>query len=231
MLIFMILCSLNAISDALAPRLVHRSTIVGQIHGIRVMPGSSRISRVKTATYEDVDAIMMSQSASFGKIFVGIGRDIRGVTNRVMRRGAATGSGEAESLKSQLAAAGTGGLVAYGCMNCLYYTIATAFFWFALPKEAASSSAVILSFADKVRMYASRLPKTMAIVWAGSQVTKVPRIAGSLVLTPLARKVIGKIEDAFGISHKTAVAWCSASLLSFTALFYAALVVSSAMLM
>ena len=48
---------------------------------------------------------------------------------RLKGRRSTTGSGggrvDVKRLKKELSEAGTGGLVAYGCMNCLYYTIAT----------------------------------------------------------------------------------------------------------
>ena len=191
------------------------------------------LPRLGMATYEDVDYIPKSQNVPPSESIVKMGRIIKeGVSNCLIRIRSIEGFMEMRSLRNELSAAGTGGLVAYGCTNCLYYTIATTIFWFSTPTtQAASSSVAVLSLADKVQMVTSRLPKTIALVWAGSQITKVPRIAGSLSLTPFARKAINQVENTFAVPHKTAVALCSASLLTFTALFYVALVVFSAILM
>ena len=86
--------------------------------------------RLGTATYEDVDAVMRSQGAPFFDVFVKIGKNFRDcVEKRLKGRRSTTGSGggrvDVKRLKKELSEAGTGGLVAYGCMNCLYYTIAT----------------------------------------------------------------------------------------------------------
>ena len=190
------------------------------------------LSSLSSGLNEDIDAVMLQNRPFFPKLFLGIGQNMKNmaVSGVQVRRGASKDGNEIDSLKHRLSQAGTGGLVAYGFMNCVYYTITTTFVWFSLSREAITNAAAGLTFASKLRESASRLPKTMAVVWAGSQVTKLPRLAGSLIISPFATRLIEKIERTFSISHKAAVALCSCTLLGITALFYVAIVFTSALI-
>ncbi|KAK9735080.1 hypothetical protein RND81_04G182300 [Saponaria officinalis] len=79
----------------------------------------------------------------------------------------------------QLKRYGVSGILSYGLLNTAYYltTFLTVWFYFApAPGKMGYLSAV------------SRFLKVMAMVWAGSQVTKLFRAAGALALAPIVDK-------------------------------------------
>jgi len=147
------------------------------------------------------------------------------------------------NLKSKLASAGRGGLLAYGILNCIYYVVVTALAWFAFSTGGETVSAVSAStaavytlsnsqtFRERVGILFKKLPKVMAVVWAGSQVTKLARISCSVIMAPLADKILSQFQHKLNIkSEKKAFGLCCAMLLSFTFLFYSLLIIVPAVI-
>jgi hypothetical protein len=146
------------------------------------------------------------------------------------------------SLQAQLASAGASGLIAYGVLNCLYYTLVTAVVWASMTvKSAASSSsagaaatatatAATVTFKQKLQVNAAKLPKVMLVVWAGSQATKAFRIAGSVALAPVAGTFIDRVRTRFGWTKGRTVTFISSMLLGGTFMFYAALILFSSVI-
>lgn len=95
-------------------------------------------------------------------------------------------------LKEQLGAAGLSGLASYGVFNTLYYFCAylVVFFTMDMPGglSLAQGGAYVL--------------KLLAVVWAGSQVTKVPRAACALACAPLMDGVLLWVRNALRLKSK-----------------------------
>jgi hypothetical protein len=161
---------------------------------------------------EDIDAVMtekspfMMRKPTFGK---GSGYNLK-----------------LSDLKDKLTNTGASGLVAYGFLNCIYYTVATAIVWFTVSsKEAGAAVEMGTGYMTKLKGNMAKFPKIMLLVWAGSQTTKMFRISGSIFLAPWASSLLKWMQRKLNISQSNAVAICSSALLSFTALFYAVLLV------
>jgi hypothetical protein len=80
-----------------------------------------------------------------------------------------------QSIQERLAAYGLSGVASYGLFNTLYYVVSFFVVLFTLPKPSIDSFAVALQ----------HVLKLLAVVWAGSQVTKLPRAACALGCAPL----------------------------------------------
>ena len=187
-----------------SPATVTRSSVNSDFHA--PMRGSVALKNLN----EDIDAVMMMEQRSFS-------------------RPAIFTSGSLAFNKEKLKNAGASGLVSYGLLNCLYYTVVTAIVWFTMSsKEAAAvadMSAVSAGFMMKLKGNLTKFPKVMVLVWAGSQATKVFRISGSLFITPWTASVLEEIQKKLRIPQSKAVALCSSALLGFTAAFYAILLI------
>ena len=107
-------------------------------------------------------------------------------------------SEQGRSIREKLSAAGLAGLVAYGISNTLYYTVAFLFFWFKVAATYTQPGQGLLESAKAVS-------STLALVWAGSQVTKVPRAAAALFFAPVVDKVLGVLQNRFGLPSKKSV--------------------------
>ncbi|CAI9770442.1 unnamed protein product [Fraxinus pennsylvanica] len=71
---------------------------------------------------------------------------------------------------------GTSGILSYGLLNTVYYLITFLVVWFYVSPPPAR-----MGYLAAVE----RFLKVMAMVWAGSQVTKLVRAGGALALAPL----------------------------------------------
>lgn len=80
------------------------------------------------------------------------------------------------TLRSQLATLGVAGVVAYGILNTVYYTATFHLIW----RYAARVPRGL-----GVSATAAKCAEVAALTWVGSQATKVPRIAGAVILSPL----------------------------------------------
>lgn len=97
------------------------------------------------------------------------------------------------SLRDRLASAGLAGLAAYGIMNGLYYWLAFTLCWCGVAGAQRGQG-----YAAAATMVA----KTLAIVWAGSQVTKLPRAALALAATPFADRLLGWLRNVAQLQTK-----------------------------
>ena len=152
-----------------------------------------------------------------------------------------TSSNTMKDLSSKLSHTGQSGLIAYGVLNCLYYTTMTAIVWVYQSKNivtsssastvvAASSSSTLLTTISKT---ASQLGKIMIIVWAGSQITKALRIFLSIAIAPFIDKVIEYIVsiELFAIkTRKHAIYFILSSLWVVTLSFYSTLIFGTSMI-
>ena len=126
------------------------------------------------------------------------------------------------TLKQKLQNAGRGGLVAYGFLNAAYYCTVTFITYMYYLKDNALQVPSNLGLGSKLSVAASLMGKIVAIVWAGSQVTKALRITAAIALAPVGERVLNKFggERKFG-----ALCRC---LLGFTFIFYACLIANTA---
>lgn len=83
-------------------------------------------------------------------------------------------------------------MASYGVFNTLYYFCAylVVFFTMDMPRDLsmAQGGAYVI--------------KLLAIVWAGSQVTKIPRAACALVCAPLMDRVLAWVSNALRLKSK-----------------------------
>eukprot|EP00850_Spirogloea_muscicola_P009880 SM000056S17998 [mRNA] locus=s56:581166:583084:- [translate_table: standard] len=82
---------------------------------------------------------------------------------------------ESQELARELQSFGIAGILAYGLFNTVYYLITFLFVWFYVAPSPGG-----LGFLPA----AERFVKVFAMVWAGSQVTKLLRAGGALLLAP-----------------------------------------------
>lgn len=89
--------------------------------------------------------------------------------------------------KERLAAFGISGVASYGLFNTLYYFFSFLAVLISLPKPPNI---------DSISIALQHVLKLLAIVWAGSQVTKLPRAACALACAPLVEKLLDRISSA-----------------------------------
>jgi hypothetical protein len=142
-----------------------------------------------------------------------------------------------KQLSLKLSQTGQSGLLAYGILNCLYYTSMTAIVWIyqsksvIIPSASSSSSSSILLFTSIIKKTILKLSKIILIVWAGSQITKVFRLFLSIALAPFIDNVIEYVlskYEIFKITNRNHVIYFIITLLwLFTLSFYFILIFSS----
>ncbi|GAQ81750.1 hypothetical protein KFL_000900050 [Klebsormidium nitens] len=93
-----------------------------------------------------------------------------------VRRKWAENRAEYERLRGVLKDLGLAGFLSYGLFNTGYYLVSFLFVWFFVSPSPGGLG---------VAQAAKRFIKIFAMVWAGSQVTKLLRAGGALLLAPL----------------------------------------------
>lgn len=129
------------------------------------------------------------------------------------------------SLKARLVDAGRGGLLAYGILNALYYCGVTAltYSYFFNSDILRISSSVVGS--ARIAAAVKAMGKVVAIVWAGSQVTKAIRISLAVVLAPFVER---NMLQVYGDNSGRVFSLLCRSLLGITLSFYVVLVAVTA---
>lgn len=98
-----------------------------------------------------------------------------------------------QTTRERLASYGLSGVASYGLFNTLYYVTAFLCILFTIPKpEAIDSLSVALQ----------HVLKLLALVWAGSQVTKLPRAACALACAPFMDKLLEWIRSTLRLKSK-----------------------------
>ncbi|KAH7619064.1 hypothetical protein Ndes2526B_g06016 [Nannochloris sp. 'desiccata'] len=150
------------------------------------MPSSSSSSSSSAATKptQPQEKSIVSPSAGPGSLqFVGAGK---------MGTVSFTSSPKPILLRDRLAAAGLAGIVAYGIFNTLYYTVAFLMV-FKLAKVPSGQG---------IAASAQAALKILAVVWAGSQVTKVARAGAALLAVPFVDALLDLIKRKFSLGSK-----------------------------
>ncbi len=93
------------------------------------------------------------------------------------------------SIQERLAAYGLSGVASYGLFNTLYYVVSGSIAVATIPRPAVDTLAAALQ----------HVLKLLAVVWAGSQVTKLPRAACALACAPLMDRLLDWISKAVGL--------------------------------
>ncbi|CEM16907.1 unnamed protein product [Vitrella brassicaformis CCMP3155] len=118
---------------------------------------------------------------------------------------------------------GLAGMLSYGVLNALYYTVAVALAWccrMTCPSMAAPS----------LRCATQRFVKVFVLVWAGSQVTKGLRAAMAVMIAPFVDKVLAATQRRLRLkTRERAFAVCCIMLLGGTFGVFGVLVLSSCM--
>lgn len=148
-----------------------------------------------------------------------------------------------KQLSLKLSQTGQSGLLAYGILNCLYYTSMTAIVWIyqsksiIIPSSLSSlshSSLSLLLFTSIIKKTILKLSKIILIVWAGSQITKIFRLFLSIALAPFIDNIIEFIlskYEIFKIKKRNNVIYVIITLLwLFTLSFYLILIFSTSII-
>ena len=101
----------------------------------------------------------------------------------------------ADALKS----AGRAGLISYGFLNLAWYTFALIFSW----KRVAGTSYVPIGVSRSFLMQNSlrKFMKVLAVVYVGSQITKLPRLCLAVISAPVGDLALKWLEKKFQISE------------------------------
>ena len=83
--------------------------------------------------------------------------------------------------------------MAYGLCNTLYYTFAFLLIWFTVAKVPSGQG-----LAGSAKATAA----TFALVWAGSQISKIPRAAAALLAAPIVDVLLEKVKTQFKLDSK-----------------------------
>jgi len=88
---------------------------------------------------------------------------------------------ESRRLRARLNSYGVSGLLAYGLLNTIYYTMGFLVVWLYLAKVPRG-----LGWSEVTKQFSI----VMGLTWAASQITKVPRAALALFLAPTADGIL-----------------------------------------
>jgi len=94
---------------------------------------------------------------------------------------------------------GLAGVVAYGLLNTVYYTATFLFVWLYVAKvpQGAGAASAAKSFLA-----------VFGTVWAGSQVTKLARAAGAVVLAPIVDRALDVVQSTLKLKSKQQAFGC-----------------------
>eukprot|EP01031_Cornospumella_fuschlensis_P038777 gene38777-47153_t len=106
------------------------------------------------------------------------------------------------SLREKLSSMGQAGILAYGSLNCLYYTVATGVVWTLTGRNAVSTPTTAIASSAKLSVAVSRVGKVIAGVWLGSQATKIFRLTGAVAIAPLLDRAIDYVHKKFEMSSR-----------------------------
>lgn len=133
-----------------------------------------------------------------------------------------------DELSKKLTKAGQAGLLAYGGLNFIYYVSVTAFAWYVTAGDVAKGLGTLASdvtLKERIAYTTARLGKVSVFVWAGSQVTKVFRLTGAVLLSPLADKILNSFQNKFSIKNKSTAFWIlTGGIVTTTFSFYLSLI-------
>lgn len=133
-------------------------------------------------------------------------------------------------LKKKLSDTGQAGLLAYGSLNFLYYTISTI-----IAVRLTNFDISTKSFStkkDRIYYAALQLSKVSVVVWAGSQVTKGLRLILSVLLSPLAERGLRRVKNSFSLQHENQAFWILVSGILVSSLtFYVCLILFASYLL
>mmetsp|Transcript_25205 Transcript_25205/g.44951 ORF Transcript_25205/g.44951 Transcript_25205/m.44951 type:complete len:219 (-) Transcript_25205:440-1096(-) len=93
-------------------------------------------------------------------------------------------TGDTPGVRQKLAHYGLAGVIAYGLLNTIYYVCAFVFF----------VNAVQVPKGMGIAATCKKLLEAFVLTWAGSQVTKLPRLAGAAALAPFVNRLLNYIE-------------------------------------
>lgn len=133
-------------------------------------------------------------------------------------------------LKKKLSDTGQAGLLAYGSLNFLYYTISTI-----IAVRLTNFDISTKSFStkkDRIYYAALQLSKVSVVVWAGSQVTKGLRLILSVLLSPLAERGLRRVKNSFSLQNENQAFWILVSGILVSSLtFYVCLILFASYLL
>ncbi|XP_052167735.1 uncharacterized protein LOC127784459 [Oryza glaberrima] len=154
------------------------SSFPTSICGLRSLGDASRVSSVSFRRRPPASPLVRC-SQDPGKIEVfnteGTEQSQGGSTGSINHGKYSTRSFSSKDLLERLKRYGAAGVLSYGLLNTVYYVTTFLLVWFIFSPAPGK-----MGYAAAVE----RFLKLMAMVWAGSQVTKIFRAGGALALAP-----------------------------------------------
>ena len=120
-------------------------------------------------------------------------------------------------LAERLRGLGLAGLLSYGLLNTLYYSIAFSLLWLSVSQRGLGLQAA-----------AQRSVGLFAACWAGSQLSKPLRRGGAVMLAPVARVLLRAVQSRLGRTEGEAFAILVAAALLFAGVLYTILLALAA---
>nr|QGN65298.1 E2F-related protein [Oryza punctata] len=153
------------------------SSFPTSICGLLSLGGASRVSSVSFQRRPASPLVRCSQGPDKIEVFntEGTEQSKGGCTGSINHGKYSTRSFSSKELLERLKRYGAAGVLSYGLLNTVYYVTTFLLVWFYFspaPGKMGYTAAV------------ERFLKLMAMVWAGSQVTKILRAGGALALAP-----------------------------------------------
>lgn len=104
------------------------------------------------------------------------------------------------SQSAKLQKAGRAGVVAYGALNFVWYTLAITFQW----RRIASLSGVPPGTLVAVKGSIQKFGKVLAAAYIGSQLTKLPRLSLAVILAPVGNRALLFVKQKLRVSENSA---------------------------
>lgn len=132
-------------------------------------------------------------------------------------RGGEAGSEPPPPLAERLRGLGLAGLLSYGLLNTLYYSVAFSLLWLNVSQRGLGLQAA-----------AQRSVAVFAACWAGSQLSKPLRLGGAVMLAPFARVLLVAVQSRLGRTEGEAFAILVSAALLFAGILYTILLALAA---
>jgi hypothetical protein len=129
-----------------------------------------------------------------------------------------------QGISERFSKSGQSGLLAYGCINCVYYVVATLLAYNLVPP---SNSLTVRSAAySKIKYALVYMGKLASVVWLGSQATKAFRIWAAIAVSPIADKALVMVGHRKKISRDKSFKLVVAAILTSFTIFYFSLLLA-----
>ena len=143
--------------------------------------------------------------------------------NKILARLRRLTSKQAYRLKD----AGRAGVLSYGILNFLWYTLAIIWRWQKLG-AGPNAAALVDGKIQAIHLSLRKFGNTLATVYVGSQLTKLPRLSLAVALAPLGDKLLRQAEKRLKVSTDEALSILTAFLVTLCIALWGIIILSDA---